>query len=215
MTRPTSPPTAPAAQPRLVLASASPRRQALLAQLGLPFTVCPAAIEEHRLPDEAPRVYALRMAQTKAHIVAQRFPEAIVLGADTIVVLGHHILGKPGSRAEARQMLTRLSHREHLVITGIAVRHHARQWLQCQAVQTAVRFRRLSPAQIESYLRTGEPFDKAGAYAIQGQAAAFVEHLQGCYTNVVGLPLRCTVKLLRAAGLTVPTPPTRNARNAW
>jgi septum formation protein len=215
MTMSASPPPAPASQLRLILASASPRRQELLAQLGLPFTVSPAAIEEHSLPDEPPRSYALRMARTKAHTVAQRFPEAIVLGADTIVVLEHHILGKPGSVAAARQMLTRLSHREHLVITGIAVHHRARQWLQCQAVQTTVRFRRLSSAQIESYLQTGEPFDKAGAYAIQGQAAAFVEHLQGCYTNVVGLPLRCTATLLRAAGLTVPTPPGHNARNAW
>lgn len=188
----------------LILASASPRRRELLAQLAIPFTVIPANIDESALPAEVPRAYTMRVAHAKAQHIAQRFPTAVVLGADSIVVLEQQILGKPRDIAEARHMLSRLSGREHTVITGLAVLHQAQHFVGLDAVSTVVRFHPLSASDIEPYLATGEPLDKAGAYAIQGAAAAFVAARDGCYTNVVGLPLRRTASLLQAAGLRVP-----------
>jgi len=194
---------APAAVPTLILASASPRRRELLAQLALSFTIIPAEVDEQQLAAEAPTAYVRRVAQAKAQHLSQRFPEALVLGADTIVVLDEQILGKPGSVEVARQMLTRLSGRQHTVMTGLALLRQCQQFVRLDTVRTLVRFRPLSRAEIEHYSTTGEPLDKAGAYAIQGGAAAFVESLEGCYTNVVGLPLRRTAALLHAAGILV------------
>ena len=188
----------------LILASASPRRRELLAQLAVPFSVIPADIDESPLPDEVPRAYTMRVAYAKAQHIAQQFPTAVVLGADSIVVLDQQILGKPRDVEEARHMLTRLSGREHHVLTGVAVLHQARQFVAVDAVSTLVRFHPLSASVIEPYIATGEPMDKAGAYAIQGAGAAFVASWDGCYTNVVGLPLRRTATLLQAAGLQVP-----------
>jgi septum formation protein len=190
--------------PQLILASASPRRRELLAQLALPFSVIPANIEEQQLPDEPPRTYVVRMAQSKAAHLAQQYPDALVLGADTIVVLDNHVLGKPENTIAAHQMLQRLSGRQHTVITGVALLQQRQQFLRLDMVSTLVRFRPLLHTDIERYVATGEPFDKAGAYAIQGGAAAFVVSVEGCYTNVVGLPLRRTAALLRSAGLWVP-----------
>jgi septum formation protein len=190
--------------PQLILASASPRRRALLAQLAIPFEIMPANIEEQQLPQESPFTYVVRMAQSKATCLAQQYPDALVLGADTIVVLDNHILGKPENSAVAHQMLHRLSGRQHTVMTGLALLHQRQQFLCIDTVSTLVRFRPLLQAEIEQYVDTGEPFDKAGAYAIQGGAAAFVVSLEGCYTNVVGLPLHRTAALLRSAGLCVP-----------
>ena len=205
----------PPGPPReLILASASPRRRALLAQLAVPFTVIPANIDESTWPDEVPRAYTMRVAYAKAQYIAQRFPTAVVLGADSIVVLEQQIFGKPRDMAEARSMLTRLSGREHTVITGLAVLHQAQHFVGLDAVRTLVRFRPLSASVIESYLVTGEALDKAGAYAIQGAAAAFVASRDGCYTNVVGLPLRRTATLLHAAGLHLPTLPGHSAQSA-
>jgi septum formation protein len=193
-----------ALQPGLILASASPRRRELLAQLAVPFTVIPANIDESPLPAEVPRAYTMRLAYAKAQHIAQQFPTAVVLGADSVVVLDQQILGKPRDVEEARHMLTRLSGREHHVLTGVAVLHQAQHFVVRDAVSTLVRFHSLSASVIEPYLATGEPMDKAGAYAIQGAAAAFVASWDGCYTNVVGLPLRRTATLLQAAGLHVP-----------
>ena len=198
----------------LILASASPRRRELLAQLAVPFTVIPANIDESAWPAEVPRAYTMRVAYAKAQHIAQQFPTAVVLGADSVVVLEQQILGKPRDMAQARYMLSRLSGREHTVITGLAVLHQAQQFVSLDAVSTLVRFRPLSPSVIEHYLATGEPMDKAGAYAIQGAAAAFVAARDGCYTNVVGLPLRRTATLLQAAGLHVPTLPAHSAQSA-
>lgn len=184
-----------------ILASASPRRRELLAQLALPFTVIPANIDERVLPNEVPRSYPMRVAYAKAQHVARQCPTAVVLGADSVVVLEQQILGKPQDVEDARHMLTRLSGRVHTVITGLAVLHQARQFVGLDAVQTMVRFHPLSSSAIADYIATGEPMDKAGAYAIQGAAAAFVESWEGCYTNVVGLPLRRTATLLQAAGI--------------
>jgi septum formation protein len=190
--------------PQFILASASPRRRELLAQLALPFSIMPANIVEQQLPDESPCTYVVRMAQSKAAHLAQQYPDALVLGADTIVVLDDHILGKPENSAAAHQMLHRLSGRQHTVMTGLALLQQRQQFLRLDTVRSLVRFRPLLQAEIERYVATGEPFDKAGAYAIQGGAAAFVVSLEGCYTNVVGLPLRRTAALLRSAGLCVP-----------
>ena len=210
-----SPSTLPSGPPlQLILASASPRRRELLAQLAIPFTVIPANIDESPWPAEVPRAYTVRIAYAKAQHIAQQCPTAVVLGADSVVVLEQQILGKPRDMAEARHMLSRLSGREHAVITGLAVLHQAQQFAGLDAVRTLVRFRPLSASAIERYLATGEPLDKAGAYAIQGAAAAFVASRDGCYTNVVGLPLRRTTTLLQAAGLHVPTWPAHNAQSA-
>jgi septum formation protein len=199
----------------LILASASPRRQRLLQQLGLTFTAIAAGIEERQRPGELPHPYARRMAQEKAHHVAQQFPTALVLGADTIVALDQDVLGKPQDVAQARQMLQRLSGRAHTVITGLALVQHSQGLQRLDVVSTRVVFRTLTESDINAYLATDEPYDKAGAYAIQGRAGAFVATFTGCYTNAVGLPLQRTAALLRAAGLSVPTPPARTAKNAW
>lgn len=199
---------------QVILASASPRRRELLDRLAIPFTVIPANIEEHPWRHETPQTYAQRIATDKALVIAQRFPAAVVLGADTVVTIDQQILGKPSDAEDAKRMLTHLSGRLHQVITGLACLHQRRQFCHQVSVCTAVRFRDLSATEIEHYVATDEPFDKAGAYAIQGQAAAFVEQLDGCYTNVVGLPLSHTAALLRAAGLVV-TRPAHSAKNAW
>jgi septum formation protein len=185
-----------------------------LAQLAIPFTVLPANIDESILPGEVPWAYTRRVAYAKAQHVARQCPAAVVLGADSVVVLEHHILGKPSDPDDARQMLSRLSGQSHTVMTAVAVLHDARHLVCLDVVQTLVRFRRLSPAAIEHYIATGEPMDKAGAYAIQGAAAAFVESWEGCYTNVVGLPLRRTAAFLQAVGLPVPILPERSGQSA-
>lgn len=193
--------------PALVLASASPRRYELLTQLGVPFTVFPAHIDEQQSVDELPQTYVVRMARTKAQTVASQQPTAFVLGADTIVVCESQILGKPQGVGQARQTLMTLSGRQHTVMTALALCHQAQGVMRVETVQTQVWFRPLSRAEIERYIATAEPFDKAGAYAIQGAGAAFVTSINGCYTNAVGLPLKCTIDLLRAVGFAVPPLP--------
>ena len=186
--------------PTLILASASPRRRELLTTLELPFSVMPAHIDERHHAAEPPEAYVVRLARTKAEQLAEQFPSAWVLGADTVVVLDQHILGKPADAAAARDMLSRLSGREHTVMTGIAVVHHNRSMAQYDVVSTRVRFHTLHAADIEAHIATGEPFDKAGAYAVQGIGGQFVAALEGCYNNVVGLPLERTLALLRSSG---------------
>lgn len=185
----------------LILASASPRRQALLSQLGLPFTILPANIDERHHAGEGPRDYAMRVSRTKAQHVARQYPDAWVLGADTIVAIDHRILGKPKDATDAAAMLSSLSGRIHTVMTSLALVQHSRAYMAVETVSTRVHFRPLSEAEITAYIATGEPFDKAGAYAIQGHASAFVDQFDGCYTNVVGLPVPRTAAMLRCAGL--------------
>ena len=201
----TTPADAPTV-PRVILASASPRRRELLSRLALAFTVIPADVDEQQRPGEAPLSYVRRLAQAKAAHIAQRFPEALVLGADTVVVLEQQVLGKPANVAQAQRMLTQLSGRQHTVITGLALLQHGRRLAWLDHVSTRVQFRVLSADEIAQYVATDEPFDKAGAYAIQGHAAAFVALVDGCYTNVVGLPLQRTATLLQAAGVPVTLP---------
>jgi len=179
----------------LVLASQSPRRRELLALLGLPFRVQPAAVDETPHPGEAPAAYVARTAADKARAISG----PAVLAADTAVVLDDSILGKPVDRDDARAMLERLSGREHSVLTAVALRRGEAAW--AVTVRTAVTFDRLDRARIDAYLATDEPWDKAGAYGIQGLAGAFVRSLTGSYSNVVGLPLVETRELLLAAGL--------------
>ena len=189
----------PLAGAPLVLASASPRRLDLLRQVGLePAAVDPADIDETPAPAELPRHYALRMAQAKLAAVAVRHPGAIVLAAAGVAACGRRILPKAESEAQARACLTLLSGRRHRVLGGLAVAG-VDGTVRTRLVETAVRFKRLDRAEIDDYLACGECQGKAGGYAIQGRAAAFVAFVSGSYSNVVGLPLFETVALLNAA----------------
>jgi len=171
----------------LILASQSPRRSDLLRTAGIPFRVRVRPVEEKRSPEEAPRDYAMRLAREKAEASWEGSAEEVVLGADTIVVLGERVLEKPVDPADARAMLQALSGREHTVITGICLRHTAGAIADSES--TLVRFASLDPAEIDAYVASAEPMDKAGAYAIQGLASKFVERTEGCYFNVMGLPI--------------------------
>lgn len=178
----------------LVLASQSPRRRELLTVAGIPFTVRVRPVEEVREPGESPEVYVRRLARAKAEASWENLDE-IVLGADTIVVLDQEVLEKPGDAADARRMLAMLSGREHAVITGICLRHMGGAEVEC--VSTTVRFLSLSADEIDAYVASGEPMDKAGAYAIQGLASKFVERIDGCFFNVVGLPVSRVYRYLQ------------------
>ena len=170
----------------LVLASQSPRRSEILRQAGIPFTVRVAAVDETPLQGEKPEDYVVRLAERKALAVPAGADET-VLGADTTVVVDGEMLGKPADAADARRMLARLSGRQHQVITGICLKRGREVVRDCAA--TKVWFVPMSAREIEEYVSSGEPMDKAGAYAIQGLASKFVEKIDGCYFNVVGLPM--------------------------
>jgi septum formation protein len=179
----------------LVLASASPRRVALLRQVGAHFTVADPGPDRPWPAGSAPRHGTRALALHKARVVAARRPEALVLGADTVVVLGGHVLGKPADGDEAFELLRRLSGRWHEVWTGIALVGGGEA---CTASEcTRVRFARLGDDELRGYVASGEPLDKAGAYALQGSGAQFVREIEGCYFNVVGLPLARLRSLLR------------------
>ncbi len=183
----------------IILASASPRRQELLQQLGCKFMVVVSDAVEEKGQLLTPEDLVARNAHLKAAAVSASHPKLPVLGADTVVSLGGHIYGKPRDEAEARQMLACFSGRQHRVSTGIAFVWGSRCW---QAVETTeVDFASLSTAEIAAYAASPEPLDKAGAYAIQGRAAAFIEGIHGSYSNVVGLPLHRLCVLARKAGI--------------
>jgi septum formation protein len=188
-------------KPALVLASASPRRRALLAELGVAFEVLPSDVPEQPRPGESPGAFAVRVAHEKGREVAGRRPDRWVLAADTVVVLDGEILGKPRDRDDARRMLLALSASVHHVLTAVALLAPSTAAGEELLIESEVTFRRLTGAEIETYLDSGEPFDKAGAYAIQGGAADFVTTVAGSYTNVVGLPLEELRALLRRHGL--------------
>lgn len=188
----------------LYLASASPRRQELLRQVGIGFEVLPSNIVERRAPEETPADYVRRMAREKAQhgfrdMIDRRLPVRPVLGADTEVVLDNEVLGKPRDRAHAAHMLGRLSGRAHTVLSALCLRLPAGEHSVLN--ENRVRFATLSASDIESYVATGEADDKAGAYAIQGRAAAFIARLEGSYSGVMGLPLYELRELLHQAGL--------------
>ncbi len=185
--------------PRVILASQSPRRTELLHLVRIDHEVLPAHIDETRGTGEAPRAHAERLAREKALALAREHPAAVVIGADTIVVVDGEVLGKPADAREAVAMLQRLSGRPHFVDTAVAV---ARDGAIVSGVEEVeVTFRPLTAAQIERYVATGEPLDKAGAYGIQGYGATIVERVNGDYFAVMGLPLGLLVALLRAVGV--------------
>ena len=187
------------ARVRIILASSSPRRTELLRLIRIDHEVTPAHIDETQRADEAPRVYAERLAREKAQAIAREHPDAVVVGADTIVVVDGHVLGKPEDATDAAAMLRHLSGRVHLVDTAVAV---ARNGAVKSAVEEVeVTFRTLSDAEIERYIATGEPMDKAGAYGIQGYGATIVQRVNGDYFAVMGLPLGLLVRLLREIGV--------------
>ena len=189
-------------EPRLVLASASPRRLALLAQIGItPDRVHPTEIDESPLPRELPRLHAERLARTKADAVVAE--GCFVLAADTVVAAGRRILPKAETAAQARSCLTLLSGRRHRVMTAVVLRAPDGRLVQ-RLAESVVGLARLTPGQLRAYLDSGEWQGKAGGYAIQGRAASFVRFLSGSYSNVVGLPLFETAQLLRGLGWPVP-----------
>jgi len=186
-------------RPRLILASASPRRQELLREARIEFEVRPPHISEDRNPGETPINYALRMAREKAEAVAWHYPQEFVLGADTIVVLNEEeILGKPQDAQDATRMLRLLSGRLHQVTTAVSLIAPGHS-PDTRSSTTQVHFRVLEEDEIQRYVRSGEPMDKAGAYAIQGGAAPWVVRLEGDYSNVVGLPLPLVTEMLHTS----------------
>ena len=196
----------PPGSPPLVLASASPRRRDLLTQAGVGFEVHPADVPEERRAEETPEGFASRLARCKAETVADRLATAaLVLGADTIVVLGERILGKPRDPAHAEELLGQLLGRCHRVLTAVAVVESDSGRVHDATVESRVWMRPASPEQVRVYVATGEPLDKAGAYALQGEGRRFVEKVEGSESNVIGLPLEETLALLRAAGWTEPS----------
>ena len=180
--------------PRLVLASASPRRAELLRVAGFEFEIVPPAVDEQPRPREQPRALVQRLAAAKSAAVAQRRTESVVLGADTAVVVDNAILGKPVDEADATRMLQLLSGRTHDVLTAISLRTGARHLMSLES--TRVRFVPLDAQEIAWYVASGEPSDKAGAYAIQGLASRFVDSFEGSYGTVVGLPVAAVYRLL-------------------
>lgn len=187
--------------PDLILASASPRRRALLAQVGYSFTFESADVDESVILGETPEAHTARLAREKACVVALRTRKGIVLAADTVVVVDDIILGKPTGRQDAVRMLSLLSGRKHTVVSGVAVLDAATGGMDVRNSATGVWFRPLSRHEIESYVATGEPLDKAGAYGIQGRGAVLVERIEGCYFNVVGLPISLVATMLAAFGI--------------
>jgi len=184
----------------LILASSSPRRRELLAAAGIAFTAQPADIDETHRPGESPIAFTLRLAREKAEAIARKDPGATILGADTIVVCDEEILGKPADEADAARMLKKLSGRAHQVVTGVALL--STRGLDARTETTTVTMRAISDEEIAAYIATGEPMDKAGAYGIQGGAAAFVARIAGDYTNIVGLPIALVQEMLsRIAGV--------------
>jgi len=188
------------ANPKIVLASASPRRVELLSSAGIEFEVIPGDVSEEILTGETPEDYVERLARAKAEDVARKTDGCFFIGADTIVLCDGEIMGKPEDSADAERMLNKLSGIPHEVITGFAIYDKERDGVIADTVRTRVYFKQLSDEEIRAYIATGCPFDKAGAYAIQGGAAHMVEKIEGSYTNVVGLPLCEVVETLRRMG---------------
>jgi septum formation protein len=184
-------------QQKLILASKSPRRAEILRATGWDFEAVAANIDETRQDSEAAVAYVRRLAEEKAEKIAQQSPDALVLGADTIVVVDDEILGQPGDEATSRRMLQALNGKWHEVVTGVALVRINNSIRLFDHEVTRVRFADLSKDEIDWYVATGEPLDKAGAYAIQGRAAPFIEEIQGDYFNIVGLPIRLVYELIR------------------
>jgi septum formation protein len=191
---------------KMILASASPRRRKLLNDLGITFDIRPARIREQKRAGELPEVFARRLALEKAQLIAEQYPEAWVLGADTIVVLKDRILGKPEDREDAQKLLMRLTGREHEVLTGFCLASAGERRQAVGVVASRVTFGRFPAEIVAAYIRTGEPLDKAGAYGIQGLGGFLIKEIAGSYSNVVGLPLAEVVKEMLHFGIIQPAP---------
>jgi len=216
-----------AARRRLILASSSPRRREILQAAGFEFEVVPTSVVEERLPGESPELFVCRMATEKAEAALDRVAHQSaapiilpILGADTVVVLGAETLGKPASAEDARRMLRLLSGKQHRVLTGLCLLAPPQTWpsplselwREVQVASTTVQFSKLTEQEIEEYVASGEPFDKAGGYAIQGLASKYVEGIQGCYFNVVGLPISLLYQMLKRLDPDTAMEPARNQR---
>lgn len=188
---------------RIILASASPRRREILRKAGLKFTIDKSGWEEEVIPGMSPESLARFLSRRKAETVAARHRNALVIAADTFIVLEGKVLGKPRTKREAKKMLKALSGKSHIVITGLTIIASGSGRTVSRSVKTRVLFRRLRSREIESYIRSGEPFDKAGGYAIQGLGAAFIERIEGDFLNVVGLPLRALARALKGFSVSV------------
>ena len=189
------------AAPRLILASASPRRKEMLRLAGIRFTILHGSVDETPGPGEAPENYALRLSEAKARAVSAMRPGRWVLGADTIVTIDGELLGKPSTPDEARCMIRKLSGREHTVITAFTLMNSEHTEMIRRAVASQVRFKHVPDDEVEWYVATDEPYDKAGGYAVQGKASFLVSEIHGSWTNVVGLPLCEVVEALKGLGL--------------
>ena len=185
---------------RFILASASPRRIELLSLLGLSFEIMPSHIEEAFVQGETPREHVLRLSEDKAQRASILHPEAWVMGADTIVIINGDVLGKPRTPDEAKEMLGKLSGQIHTVFTGFTVARKSTDILIRDAVESSVRFREIPEDEMAWYIRSPEPYDKAGGYAVQGMGAFFIKEIYGSYTNVMGLPLCEVVDVLKKVG---------------
>ena len=186
---------------KFILASASPRRRELLISIGLDFEVIPSHVPEFRADGEAPEEYVARLSRDKAHAIAREHPSQWVIAADTIVLLGEEVLEKPADPADAARMLATIAGKTHVVYTGLTIEHVEQGYRDTRVAESEVRMLALSAADIDWYVATGEPLDKAGAYAVQGIGAMFIESIHGSYTNVVGLPLATLFLMLRKAGI--------------
>ena len=186
---------------KFILASSSPRRRELLAAIGLDFEVMPSHIPEVPDPQEAPEEYVARLSREKAETIAERHPSRWIIAADTTVLLGDQLLEKPADPADAVRMLMQIAGQTHVVYTGVTLRNAAAGWSETRVAESEVRMLPLARNEIEWYVATGEPLDKAGAYAVQGIGAMFIESIHGSYTNVVGLPLAMLYQMLRKAGI--------------
>ena len=186
---------------KFILASSSPRRRELLTSIGLDFDVLPSHVPEIHQEGEAPEEYVARLSRDKAHALAVQYPARWVIAADTTVLLGEELLEKPADAADAERMLETIAGKTHVVYTGVTLEHAETGYRETRVAESEVRMLPLSSRDIEWYVATGEPLDKAGAYAVQGIGAMFIDSIHGSYTNVVGLPLATLFLMMRKAGI--------------
>ena len=186
---------------RFILASSSPRRRELLTSIGLDFEVLPSNVPEVHQPGEAPEEYVARLSRDKAQAIARQHPSRWIIAADTTVLLGDQLLEKPVDAADAARMLGTIAGRTHVVYTGLTLQNMDHRHSETRVAESEVRMLPLTASEIEWYVRTGEPLDKAGAYAVQGIGAMFIDSIHGSYTNVVGLPLATLFQMLRHAAI--------------
>ena len=186
---------------RFILASASPRRRELLMSISLDFEIIPSHIPEVRGEGESPEEYVARLSREKAAAIAEKFPSDWIIAADTTVLLGDQLLEKPADAEDAARMLATIAGKTHTVYTGVTLLNLAQNWRDTRVAESEVRMLPLDAREIDWYVATGEPLDKAGAYAVQGTGAMFIDSIHGSYTNVVGLPLATLFGMLRKAGI--------------